>query len=122
MVGAKCTFGPDHKDMFANIKGNFERCFFVNMTDKVECLEDLGLVDPTNEDKKATHTLLKLIDADTFDSDKEVYFKTGKEVESNIQPKMVRFLPTEELTRKIIRAISSFKEGEAETFLTRFGL
>ena len=108
--------------MFANIKGNFERCFFVNMTDKIECLEDLGLVDPTNEDKKATHTLLKLIDADTFDSDKEVYFKTGKEVDSNIQPKMVRFLPTEELTRKIIRAISSHKEGEVETFLTRFGL
>ena len=73
-MGAKCRFGINHREIFASLKNDLETCFFVNMRDHVECLEDLGLVDPLNDEM---NTLLKSIEADKYDSDREVYFKTG---------------------------------------------
>jgi len=40
----------------------------VNLKDKVECLEDLGLVDPQNDDKKVLSTLLRAFECDKYDS------------------------------------------------------
>jgi len=49
--GAKCSFQIDYKHKFACLKRNIDDVLFVNIKDRIESLDDLGLYDPHTDDK-----------------------------------------------------------------------
>ena len=100
----------DWKKCFEDGKHDFDRASSINLTDKVECMEDLGLIDPLSDDKENLTILIRTMTSDKFESKMTVFFTNGWYVNQFEGPKLCTFLPSEGMSRKIICALSAHKD------------
>ena len=115
---AEQDFGIDYKEIFSLSK--IDENWPLNLKNQLDNFDDLGLVDPLADDRSILPNLMKQMDKDKIENDIEVYYKTGKD--ELTRPQLCMFFPTEDFTRKIIRAICSQKDNEHPTFfLKKFG-
>ena len=117
---AAADFGIDYKEIFSLAKLDIAAITINLITREVDNFDDMGLVDPLTDDRSILQNLMKVINTDRFEDEKEVYYKTGKTKID--KPRLCMYMPSEEFTKKIIRAISSQKEDEhPQFFLQKFG-
>jgi hypothetical protein len=120
---------PEEKKnkLFGNAMIELSMRMSMDMKNKVESLEEIGMTDPfrTRKSLKDTISIVR-----TFDFYTEVYpnqvmsdIIAAIKVSSSIQPPKTMFVPGKKLTRKMIRAICKYgKTEDTEKFFLRFGL